>query len=91
MDFEWDVDKAKTNFRDHGVRFEESTTVLEDLHATTVVDDDSDPSEERYVTMGMGAKGRVLVVVYVYRDDTIRIISARKAEPHELDSYGSEL
>lgn len=83
----WDVWKAEANFRKHGVRFPESEPVLEDDYALTITDDESDPDEQRFVSIGMGAKGRVLVVVYSYRGTDIRIISARVAEPHERSQY----
>ena len=63
MSFEWDPEKAKANVRNHDVRFEESTFVFDDPYALTIADDDSDPFEQRFVSMGMGALGRVLVVV----------------------------
>jgi uncharacterized DUF497 family protein len=62
--FEWDFDKAEANFRKHGVRFSESISVFEDDYALTVRDDVSDRLEERFVTLGRGAKDRLLVVVY---------------------------
>src|SRR5580704_293179 len=74
MGFEWDERKAETNFQDHKVRFAESLSVFEDDHAITVTDEESDPHEQRFVALGMGTKGRVLVVVYCYRDQNIRII-----------------
>jgi uncharacterized protein len=61
--------------------------VFEDDYAITVIDDESDPDEERFVSIGAGTKGQVLVVVYGYRGRNIRIISARLAEPHERWQY----
>ena len=90
MSFQWDPDKAEANFRKHGVRFAESLLVFEDDYSITITDDDSDPHERRFVSLGTGAKGRVLVVVYSYRDADIRIISARVAEPHERRQYEGE-
>ncbi len=60
------------------------------LYAITISDDESDPGEERFVTIGMGAMGRVLVVVYTYRGQNIRIISVRTGEPHECKEYGAD-
>jgi uncharacterized DUF497 family protein len=85
--FEWDIRKAEANFRKHGVWFSESLPVFEDDEAITITDDDSDPHEVRFVSMGMGAKERVLVVVYCYRGESIRIISARVAESQERSQY----
>ena len=87
MGFEWDVRKAEANYRKHGVWFSESLPVFEDDEAITITDDDSDPHEVRFVSMGMGAKERVLVVVYCYRGENLRIISARVAEQHERSQY----
>jgi uncharacterized DUF497 family protein len=87
MAFDWDVRKAEANFRKHGVRFSEAEPVFYDDVAITITDDESDPDEQRFVSIGMGVKGRVLVVVYSYRGKNIRIISARLAETHERSQY----
>lgn len=87
MAFEWDAGKAEANFRKHGVRFSETEPVFDDDGAITIPDEDSDPHEVRFVSIGMGAKERVLVVVYCYRGANIRIISARVAEPRERSQY----
>jgi uncharacterized DUF497 family protein len=90
--FEWDdIGKAGINFRKHGVRLPEAIPVFDDPHAITITDDESNPSEERFVTLGMGAVGRLLVVVYAWRGENIRIISARPAEPHEGEQYEESL
>ena len=91
MGFEWDAAKAKTNVRSHGVRFEESRAVFDGPYAITIADDEADPSEERFVSIGMGALGRVLIVVYTYRDDNIRTISARVAVARERAEYEAGL
>ena len=87
MAFEWDVWKAAANYEKHGVRFPEPLPVFEDDYAITITDDESDPDEQRFVTLGMGVKERVLVVVYCYRGMNIRILSARQAEAHERSQY----
>jgi uncharacterized DUF497 family protein len=87
MDFDWEVRKADTNYKKHGVRFSESLPVFEDDYAITISDQDSDPNELRFASIGMGVKGRVMVVTYTYRGANIRIISARLAEPHERTQY----
>ncbi|MGP8253528.1 MAG: BrnT family toxin [Terracidiphilus sp.] len=87
MSFEWDPFKAEINFSKHGVRFAEAEPVFEDDFALTIVDDESDPDEQRFVSIGMGVNERVLVVVYCYRGTNIRIISARQAEAHERAQY----
>ena len=78
--------QAGINFRKHGVRM----PVFDDPYAITIVDDESDPGEQRFITLGMGALGRLLVVVYTWRAGNIRIISARPAEPHEREEYEAE-
>ena len=91
MGFEWDEEsEVGINFRKHGVRMPEAIPVFDDPQAITIVDDESDPSELRFITLGMGALGRLLVVVYTWRDDNIRIISARPAEAHEREEYEAE-
>ena len=91
MGFEWDeASKAGINFRKHGVRMPEAIPVFDDPYAITVPDDESDPNERRFVTLGMGAMGRLLVVIYTWRGENIRIICARPAEAHERERYEAE-
>ena len=86
-----DPDKASDNFRKHGVLLStEALAMFDDDFAITIADD-SDPSEPRFVTIGLGAKGHLLVVAYCYRGDDIRLISARPAEPRERQEYGVQL
>lgn len=87
MSCEWDPRKAEANFRKHGVRFSEAEPVFDDALAVTFTDDESDPHEQRFVSIGAGMKGRALVVAYCYRGRKIRIISARPAEAHERKQY----
>jgi len=68
----------------------EAIPVFDDAYAVTIADDESDPNEERFVTLGMGAAGRLLVVVHTWRGENIRIISARPAEVHEREAYEAE-
>jgi len=89
--FEWDEDtKAGINSRKHGVRMPEAIPVFDDPHSITITDDESHPDERRFVTLGMGATSRLLAVVYTWRGDKIRIISARPAEAHERREYEAE-
>ena len=85
MELEWDGRKAVANLRKHGVDFADAATVLHDDLAITVPDERSD--EQRFVTIGMDALGRLLVVVYTWREDRVRIISARLATPRERGQY----
>jgi hypothetical protein len=83
--YEWDVQKAEANFQKHGISFADAVHVFEDEYALTI--EDENPGEIRYIILGMDARGRLLVVVYTYRRETIRIISARKASRSESDEY----
>ncbi len=85
MIVEWDSMKAAVNFAKHKIDYADAATVLADDLAISIRDDASE--EERFVTVGMDALGRVLVVVYTWREDCLRIISARKATPRERRSY----
>ena len=88
MGYEWDAEsKAGINFRKHGVRIPEAIPVFDDPYAITITDEQSDPGEQRFVTLGTGAAGRLLVVVYTWRGENIRIISVRPAEAHEREEY----
>ena len=86
MSYEWDPAKARANFDKHGVRFADAATVLEDDLALTMHDPFSD-DEERWITLGRDAAGRLLVVVYTYRADRVRLISARHATAREEKQY----
>jgi uncharacterized protein len=85
-DFEWDDAKAAQNYADHGVAFEAAKEVFRDPFAIERLDDREDYGEDRYVITGM-VDDRVLCVTYTLRNDAIRIISARGAEPHERRRY----
>ncbi len=85
MDFEWDRRKATTNIRKHGVDLADAATVLHDEHALTIRDRHA--TEDRFLTIGMDAMGRILVVVFTWRGATARLISARKATRRERDQY----
>jgi uncharacterized DUF497 family protein len=86
MSFEFDPAKAKTNLRKHGVSFAHAEQALRDPMACTIEDPDS-MSEQRFVTLGMDALGRVLVVVHTQRGERTRLISARRASRGEADRY----
>ena len=90
VSLEWDPIKAAANVRRHRVQFSEALGVFSDDYATTIEDDESDPDEQRFVTIGVGIKGRVLVVVYCYRGENIRIISARTAGRLEREEYETQ-
>jgi len=85
MSYQWDRDKAEANMRKHGIDFADSIAVFEDQYALTIEDDF--PHEQRFVTIGMDTIGRVLVVVYTWRQGDIRVISARRATRRERQLY----
>ena len=85
MEYEWDPNKADSNRRDHGIDFADVFGVFEDPYALTI--DQIVRGEERHVTLGMDSFGRLLVVVYTWRGDIIRIISARTATRTEQRDY----
>jgi uncharacterized protein len=85
-DFEWDDEKAKDNLEKHGIDFADAVTAFEDTMALTMPDPASE-EEERLVTLGTDALERLLVIAYTWRDDRIRLISARKATRRERRQY----
>ena len=85
QDFEWDPGKAVVNLAKHGIDFADATEVLFDAMAITVPDEERD--EERFVTIGRDAFSRILVVIHTWREDRIRIISARRATRRERKHY----
>jgi uncharacterized protein len=86
MEYEWDTNKAQSNRQKHGIDFADVVSVFTDDFAITVMDEH--PDEERFVTIGMDALGRVIVVVYTWRSETcIRLISARKSTRIERQQY----
>ena len=86
MTFEFDPSKARANLRKHGVSFSHAEQALRDPMAFTIADPDSQ-RELRFVTLGVDALGRVLVVVHTQREQRTRLISARKASRGEADRY----
>jgi hypothetical protein len=88
MKITFDPNKAATNYRKHGIRFSDAEPVLFDPLALTCEDKDAD-GEQRFVSIGVDAVGRVLVVVFTCRDEDIRLISARPATVKERECYES--
>jgi uncharacterized DUF497 family protein len=85
VEYEWDPAKAAANLRKHGIDLADAASVLSDPLAATR--DDDYALEARRLTLGLDALGRLLVVCYVHRGSKVRIISARKATPHERRQY----
>jgi len=92
IDFDWDPAKAASNAAKHGVTFEAAMTVFRDPLANSILDRDSTPGEERWVTLGATTSGNLLVVVHTWNDidadrAVVRLISARRPTAHEARQY----
>jgi len=87
--FEWDQKKAELNVRKHNVSFEDAQSVFSDERALLIDDPDHSEDEDRFVLLGLSQSLRLLVVVHCYRAEgqTVRIISARKADADERSIY----
>jgi uncharacterized protein len=88
--FSWDARKAAANLKKHGVDFREAATVFDDALSTTFPDRDHSSAEQRFLTLGQSAQGRVLVVSHTDEDVRIRLISAREATRRERRFYEEE-
>ena len=88
--FEWDPEKARANLRRHGVSFEEAAAIFGDWLHITRPDPLHSTDEERFVTIGMSTRNRLLVVIHTDRADRVRIISARAANRLEKENYEEE-
>ncbi len=91
--FEWDPRKAHDNQDKHDVAFDEAATVFRDPKALSIFDPDHSETEDRWIIMGISEKGRLLIVIHTFREEsedtvTIRIISSRKATKQETKTYG---
>jgi uncharacterized DUF497 family protein len=87
LEFEWNPAKAELNLKEHGVSFDEATTVFRDTLSITIADPDHSDSEDRFIDIGMSHRRQLLVVSYTERKDRIRIISARRATRTERKGY----
>lgn len=90
--FEWDAQKAGTNFKKHKVSFEEAKTVFNDPRLITFFDEEHSETEERFVSIGMSATLGILLVVHTEHEEeegivVVRIISCRKATASERRTY----
>jgi uncharacterized DUF497 family protein len=86
VEIEFDPSKAKSNLAKHRISFAHAEQALRDPMAVTIEDPDAE-AERRFVTLGMDALGRILVVVHTPRGNRIRLISARKASRSEREQY----
>ncbi|HCH23602.1 MAG TPA: hypothetical protein DE179_04830 [Oceanospirillaceae bacterium] len=84
--FEWNEIKRQSNIRKHGIDFADAVGVFFDEQAITI--QDNDHNEERFVSIGLDHLSQLLIVIYTYRNpNTIRLISARKANKFECRTY----
>ena len=86
MGLQYDPAKAAGNFKKHGVSFADAEGVFFEPLALHRPDPDAD-FEERFVAVGLGAAGDILVVIYTLRGEEIRLISARQATRQEVKEY----
>lgn len=86
MAVEFDPAKARSNLQKHGISFAHAEQALRDPMALTMDDPDA-VGEQRFVTLGMDAMGRLLLVIHTQRDEQTRLISARKASRGEAKNY----
>jgi len=90
--FEWDPNKAKTNFSKHKINFESAVSVFKDKNAISIFDEKHSQHEDRWITIGLDVETRTLVVIHTFisvdKDNcNIRMISARKATKIEEKIY----
>ncbi len=87
MDFEWDSTKATSNESKHGVSFDDAKTVVANPLAVIFDDEESSGDEIREIIIGHSFKGHLLVISFTERENSVRIISARKATRNERKEY----
>jgi uncharacterized DUF497 family protein len=87
MEFEWDSRKAVNNLKKHGDSFTEASTIFGDELAITVTDPDHSDDKDRYITIGLSNRHRLLMVSHTDRKGKIRIISARELTKMERKEY----
>jgi uncharacterized protein len=89
MRFEWDENKRLINLQRHGIDFADVWQVFE--HATySIVDDRFDYGEIRFFTIGL-LNGRVVAIAHTENTDVIRIISVRKANKNDQETYFNKI
>lgn len=91
MYFEWDPEKATSNLGKHKVSFNEAATVFEDPLSFTVPDPAHSEEEQRLITIGASAQGRLLMVAHTEQGDRLRLISARTLTRSERKAYEEEI
>lgn len=87
LEFEWNEKKALENRRKHGVSFVQAAQAFADPLSLTIPDPEHSGTEERFVLLGQTARSHLVVVVHTERENSIRIISARRANAKEQRDY----
>jgi uncharacterized DUF497 family protein len=87
MEFKWDEKKAAANLADHGISFDEAKTVFDDPLYVDFYDPDHSYDEHRYLIVGESRQGRLLIVSYTERGESVRLISAREVTLSERKAY----
>jgi len=88
LNFEWDANKNASNIKKHSVSFDEAKTVFTDEYARLISDPDHSEDEDRFILLGASIDSKLLVVCHCVREgESIRIISARKADKQERKVY----
>jgi uncharacterized DUF497 family protein len=90
MQFEWDPEKAKSNYNKHKVSFEEAVTVFYDPLSVTFDDPDHSVGERRFITIGSSSHDHSIVISHSEREEAVRIISARRATPRERKRHENQ-
>lgn len=88
LQFEWDEQKERLNIKKHGLDFETAVRVFEDENRLELYDEEHSEFEDRYITIGLiDDVACIVMVVYTEREETVRVISARKATKQEREMY----
>ena len=86
MGYQWDPEKADLNHKKHGIDYADTVGVFEDVWALTIKQEIV-KNEQRFASIGIDFLGRIVVVVYTYIGEKIRLISARPATKQERNVY----
>jgi uncharacterized DUF497 family protein len=89
MGFEWDDAKFDSNIQKHRISFADAIRVFADPARLIVDETKPEHGEQRYKAIGW-VDGRIIAVVFTVRDDSLRIISARRSSRSERRDYNSE-
>lgn len=89
MSYEWNPQKAESNYHKHGVHFADAVAVFEDEYALWQ-EDIGKYDETRFIAVGMDHLAQILTVIFTYRGENIRLISARRATNYERKTYASK-